>query len=119
MAAPLKDSFGPDVPARIAEAIAVADPTFPVRAFLADALGGYDDLELTPRARHIARSLHAHLPAGYEAAIEVLLASLGPPSEREPLTGMASFLYAPHVFFIADYGVDHWEASMRAQYELT
>jgi 3-methyladenine DNA glycosylase AlkC len=119
LAAPLKDSFGPDVPARIAEAIATAHPTFPVSAFLADALDGYNDLELTPRARHISRALHAHLPADYEAAIDVLLASLGPPSEREPLNGMASFLYAPHVFFIADYGVDHWEASMRAQYEIT
>jgi 3-methyladenine DNA glycosylase AlkC len=119
MAAPLKDSFGPDVPARIAEAISEVRPGFPVRAFLADALEGYEDLELTPRARHIARALRAHLPADYEEAIDVLLASLGPRTESEPLTGMAAFFYAPHVFFVADYGLDHWEASMRAQYELT
>lgn len=119
MAAPLKDSFGPDVPARIAEAIAAVHPTFPASVFLADALDGFDELELTPRAQHIALALHAHLPTDYEEAIQVLLASLGPPSERELLTGMASFRYAPHIFFIADYGADHWEASIRAQYELT
>jgi 3-methyladenine DNA glycosylase AlkC len=119
MAAPLKDSFGPDVPARIAEAIVAVHPTFPVSAFLADALDGYDDLELTPRARYIALALRAHLPADYDSAIEVLLASLGPHSGRQSLSGMASFLYAPHVFFIADYGGNHWETSMRAQYELT
>ncbi|HZK51504.1 MAG TPA: hypothetical protein VFD47_08065 [Actinomycetota bacterium] len=49
MAAPLKDRFGPDVPRRIAEAIAVVRPGFPVRLFLADALDGYEDLELMPR----------------------------------------------------------------------
>lgn len=119
MAAPLKDSFGPDVPARIAEAIEAVHPTFPVVAFLADALDGYNDLELTPRARHIARALHAHLPADYDQAIGVLLASLGPPSERAPLAGMAAFVYAPHVFFVADYGHEHWDTSMRAQHEIT
>jgi 3-methyladenine DNA glycosylase AlkC len=35
------------------------------------------------------------------------------------LTGMDVFVYLPHVFFVAEFGVDHFEASMRAQYELT
>jgi 3-methyladenine DNA glycosylase AlkC len=119
MAAPLKNSFGSDVPVRIAEAIVAIEPRFPVRAFLADALEGYEELELTPRARHIARALHSHLPSDYEEAIEVLLASLGSQTESEELTGMAAFFYAPHVYFVAYYGLDHWETSMRAQYQLT
>jgi 3-methyladenine DNA glycosylase AlkC len=119
MATPLKDSFGPDVPVRIAGAIAAVHPSFPVEAFLADALRGYGALELTPRCRHIADALHAHLPADYDQAIDILLASLGPPAERPVLTGMAAFFYAPHVFFVADHGLDHWETSMRAQHELT
>ena len=119
MAEPLKDSFGPDVPRRIADAIVAVRPGFPARAFLAEALDGYEDLELTPRARRIARALRAHLPADYDEAIDVLLASLGPRIEGEELTGMASFFYAPHVFFIAECGLGHWETSMRAQYELT
>lgn len=119
MAAPLKDSFGAEVPARIASAIVAVHPKFPVNAFLDDALDGYDELELTPRARQIARALHSHLPDDYDQAIEILLASLGPPPERETLTGMATFIYAPHVYFVADYGLHSWETSMRAQYELT
>jgi 3-methyladenine DNA glycosylase AlkC len=119
VAAPLKDSFGPDVAARIADSIVAVWPPFRVRAFLGDALDGFDELELTPRARHIARALHAHLPAKYGEAIDVLLDSLGPRIEGEELTGMAAFFYAPHVFFVAEYGLDDWEASMRAQYELT
>jgi 3-methyladenine DNA glycosylase AlkC len=119
MAAPLKDSFGPDVPGRIASAISAVHPNFPASAFVTEALVGYDHLELTPRCRQIARALHAHLPGDYDAAIDILLRSLGPPAERVALTGMAAFFYAPHIFFVADYGLDHWETSMRAQYELT
>jgi 3-methyladenine DNA glycosylase AlkC len=119
VAEPLKNHFGPDVPKRIAAAIAAVRPGFPSRRFLADALDGYEELELTPRARHIARALHTHLPADYDEAIDVLLASLGPQTEGEELTGMAAFLYAPHVFFVAEHGLDHWETSMRAQHELT
>ena len=95
------------------------DGSFPVDAFLADALDGYQALELTPRARHIARALARHLPADYERAIEILVASLGPKLDSPELTGMDVFIYLPHVFFVAEYGVDHFEASMRAQYELT
>ncbi|MGH2636641.1 MAG: DNA alkylation repair protein [Actinomycetota bacterium] len=119
MAEPLKDRFGPDVPRRIAEAIVAVEPGFASRRFLADALEGYEDLELTPRARHIARALHAHLPADYDEAIGMLLASLGPRHDGDDLEGMAAFFYAPHVFFVAEYGLDHWDTSMRAQYELT
>jgi len=119
MATPLKDMFGSDVPARIAAAIAAVHLSFPVDPFVAEALDGYEALELTPRCRQIARALRTHLPDDYDEAIRVLLASLGPPSERPALTGMAAFFYAPHVFFVADYGLGHWETSMRAQYELT
>jgi 3-methyladenine DNA glycosylase AlkC len=119
MATPLKDSFGPDVPRRIAEAIAVVRPGFPVRRFLVDALDGYEDLELMPRGRHIARALNAHLPTDYDEAIEILLASLDPLTQGEELTGMATFIHMPHVFYVAEYGRGHWDTSMKAQHQLT
>jgi len=119
MAEPLKDSFGRDVPRRIAGMISSVRPAFPSRAFVRDALAGYDDLELTPRAWQIARALRKHLPQDYDEAIGVLLASLGPPIEEAELTGMGVFVYLPHVFFVAEYGLDDFDTSMRAQYELT
>jgi 3-methyladenine DNA glycosylase AlkC len=39
-------------------------------------------------------------------------------SERLP-RGMGGFLFLPHVFFVAEYGLEHFETSMRAQYVLT
>ena len=119
MAEPLKNYFGPEVPARIAGMIEKVDDAFPAEDFLAEALDGYEELELTPRAWHIAGTLRRHLPQGYEQAIEILVASLGPRLETSELTGMDVFVYLPHVFFVAEFGVEHFEASMRAQYELT
>ncbi len=119
MAEPLKNYFGPEVPAQIAGMIEKVDDSFHGEDFLAEALVGYEDLELTPRARHIARALRRHLPQDYKQAIEVLVASLGPRLETAELTGMDVFVYLPHVFFVAEYGIEHFETSMRAQYELT
>src|SRR5215211_4802104 len=119
MAEPLKNSFGPEVPARIARMIKEADNTFDEHAFLTDALIGYQDLELTPRAWQIADALGHDLPQDYERAIDILMASLGPKLDMAELTGMDVFVYLPHVFYVAKFGVDHFEASMRAQYELT
>jgi 3-methyladenine DNA glycosylase AlkC len=119
MAEPLKNSFGPEAPARIAGMIEKVHDAFATEAFLAEALDGYEALELTPRAWHIARVLGRHLPQDYGQAIEILVASLGPKLETTELTGMDAFVYLPHVFFVAEFGVDHFEASMRAQYELT
>jgi 3-methyladenine DNA glycosylase AlkC len=115
----LKDLFGADVPARIGRDVVAVWPPFGYDAFLGDALDGFEALELTPRARHIAHALHRHLPDDYEVAVEVLLASLDQRPDGLSLTGMESFYYAPHVYFVADFGLDHWDASMRAQYELT
>jgi 3-methyladenine DNA glycosylase AlkC len=117
MAEPLRNSYGPDVPRRIATMIAAVHPAFPAAEFLADALDGYETLELTPRARRITAALARHLPAEPAAAIDILIASLGPKTER--LQGMEPFIYLPHVYFVADHGLDCFETSMRAQYELT
>ncbi len=119
MAEPLKNYYGPEVPARIARMIREVDRDFDEDAFLADALDGYQALELTPRAWQIAHALGRHLPQDYERAIEILIASLGPKLEAAELTGMDVFVYLPHVFFVAKFGVDHFDVSMRAQYELT
>ena len=120
MAERLKDRFGTEVPAKIAEMISAVDPTFDSESFVADALDGYDDLELTDRARTIAAALANHLPADRAEALRILVRSLGEPiADQERLEGMASFIYLPHVFFVAAHGLDHFEEAMAAQYELT
>jgi 3-methyladenine DNA glycosylase AlkC len=92
---------------------------FDAAAFERQALAGYEALELMPRARHIAAAMHAHLPADYPGAIAAILASLGPPLDDEPNPGLGSFLYLPHVFYVAEHGLGHFELSMQAQHALT
>jgi 3-methyladenine DNA glycosylase AlkC len=119
LAEPLKNQFGSNIPKVIAGMVRAVDSNFPAAAFIKDALKGYDVLELMPRGRHIAQTLRKHLPADYEQAIALLVASSGQPHAHDAGSGMTSFLYMPHMFFIRDYGLDHFEASMQAQYVLT
>ncbi len=119
MAEPLKNQYGPEIPGKIAGMIALVYPDFDGEAFLRTALDGYEPLELMPRGRHIARALRRHLPGEYPEAVEILINSLGPKLDGTESFGMAPFLYLPHVFFVADYGLDHFEPSLRAQYEIT
>jgi 3-methyladenine DNA glycosylase AlkC len=119
MGEPLKNHYGPDIPRRIGGMIADAWPAFDKKAFVAAALKGYEPLELKQRAHHIAKAMHAHLPREFPVAVDILLASLGPALEETESFGMAPFLYFPHLIFVAEHGLDHFEESMRAQHELT
>ncbi|MGV3629257.1 MAG: DNA alkylation repair protein [Betaproteobacteria bacterium] len=118
MAEPLKNSYGPEIPRRIAAMIAEVYPAFPKAAFLRDALAGYEALELMPRGRHIAQALRSHLPQDVPAALDILLASIDAPGDDRggPL---ASFLFMPHTVYVSAYALDHFEAAMHAQYVLT
>jgi 3-methyladenine DNA glycosylase AlkC len=119
MAEPLKNSYGPEIPTRIAAMIRGVYPEFPTESFLADVLDGYEALELMPRGRHISKALRRHLPENYETACEILINSLGPANNKTESNGMTVFQYMPHANFVADYGLDYFELSMRAQYEIT
>jgi 3-methyladenine DNA glycosylase AlkC len=121
VAAPLKRFFDRPLVERIAGGIAAAHPAFPRDAFVRDAARGLERLELLDRGRHIAAALRRHLPPDAGEAIGILVASLGPeiPGDTIDRQGMAPFLYLPHVIFVAEHGRGHFEASMRAQHELT
>ena len=119
MAEPLKNQYGPEIPSKIAGMISEVFPKFDSTAFIGDTLDGYEALGLTQRGWHITKTLRQYLPRDYAAAIEILMASLGPKLEKTEGNGMETFTYLPHVFFVAEYGLDHFEASMLAQYELT
>lgn len=121
MAEPLKTFFSPQLVRRLAADIARVQPGFRSRAFVEQASAGLDELELLDRGKHIASVLARHLPPAYPDAIDVLLRSLGPRHATDELVGagMAPFYYLPHVLFVAERGLDCFDVSMRAQYELT
>ncbi len=117
----LKSFFSSELVRRLASDIVRVHPNFPAQPFVKQACSGLDGLELLDRGKHIARVLGHHLPSAYPKAIEILLRSIGPEHKTEELlgVGMAPFFYLPHLFFVAERGLDHFDLSMRAQYELT
>lgn len=121
MASSLKDFYSPAVVRRLGEGIGAVYGAFDLERWKREAQDGFEELSLTDRARHLMRCLHRQLPVDYEEAIAILIASLGPCAGEVDLSGMAPFIYLPHVYFVAEYGLaeKHFEASMRAQYELT
>jgi 3-methyladenine DNA glycosylase AlkC len=121
MADPLKTFFSPALVRQLAADVARVHPPFRSDAFVRQACRGLGDLELLDRGRHIMRALGEYLPAAYPDAVHVLIASLGPEHVSDELigVGMAPFRYLPHTMFVAERGLDHFDASMRANYELT
>jgi 3-methyladenine DNA glycosylase AlkC len=120
MGEPLKKQFDRAVPRAIAEQVSRVWGGFQAERFLADVLKGYDQLELMDRGRAIGNALSRHLPPEYPSALDVLLRSIREPHSGHKLRGgMAAFYYMPHTSFIASYGLDHFELSMKAQHELT
>lgn len=115
----LKDSYGPEVPTRIAEWIGEVHPDFDQRAFLASTLDGYADLELMGRARHIAMTLAQYLPPDPGEAIAVLQRSLPIPEQVAAWQSMQAFTLMPYGMFVATHGLDFFEASMQLQYDIT
>lgn len=119
MATSLKTFFSRSLVRRLGADVARVHPGFPERRFVKKACSGLDALELLDRGRHIARVLGECLPRPYPDAIAVLLRSLGPEHATDELVGagMAPFFYLPHVLFVAERGLEHFDLSMRAQYE--
>jgi 3-methyladenine DNA glycosylase AlkC len=119
MAEALKHFFNVELIRSLADEIGAVYAPLDRRRFVQDGLAGLEVLELTARGAHLAQVMRRHLPQDYEAAVGVLLASLGPEHVQSETFGMAPFRYLPHTCFVATFGLEHFETSMQAQYELT
>ncbi|MCL1593622.1 MAG: DNA alkylation repair protein [Actinomycetia bacterium] len=119
MAEPLKNSFGPNVIVAVADMLAQSQPDFDREGFIELGSSGFEELELTARARHLSSALAEMLPTDRGIALDIITNSLGATIDESELTGMEGFRYLPFVLFVAEHGLDHFEQSMTAQYELT
>jgi 3-methyladenine DNA glycosylase AlkC len=111
----------------LAHNIALVHARFDDDRFRQTAMEGLAPLAILDRGHHLARVLREHLPVRYEDSVRILIESLTPVLSRTSDNGLAPFFYLPHVFFVANYGLDPegnggrdpFEASMKAQYEIT
>lgn len=116
---PLKSILGKKAITQLAYNLGFAYPELDQQAFIESALNGLEPLTLTERSKHITAVMRKQLPENYTEAIEVILNSLTPPLTGTENNGLASMIYMPHCQYIADYGLEHFDLSMEAQYELT
>jgi len=116
---PLKMILDQDAITQLAENFHFVYPEFDKIAFINNAMKGIDILSITERSNHIAESMKNYLPKNYIKAIEIILKSLTPPLEKTEGNGLAVLFYMPHSSFVAKYGIDSFDVSMNAQYELT
>ena len=116
---PLKQVLGKEAIDCLANNISFVHAKFKSDAFRQAALNNLEPLGVLDRGKHLAKSLRQYLPQPYPDAIDILLASLTPPLTRTDNFGLAVFFYLPHIYFVSEYGLDFFEKSMQAQYELT
>jgi len=119
MAYELRDFYNATVIDDIARDLKRAYSAFSVRAFTKECLDGLASLSLTGRAAHIAAAMRRHLPTDFDQVADILERSLGTHHESTESFGMAPFKYLPHTMLTASDGLQHFEASMRLQYEIT
>lgn len=119
MAEPLKNSFDAAVVRSLAADLSRAWPAFDARGFVRASLRGLDDLELLARGAHVADAMRAFLPPHPPEALAILERSLGALHASTESFGMTPFRYQPHASFVARFGLEHFEESMRFQHALT
>jgi 3-methyladenine DNA glycosylase AlkC len=106
MPKPLKNLYTPQLIARLADEIRHSYPSFNAKAFQRTVLNEqWPQLELKQRMRHIAQSIHRHLPVPYAEQIRVL-------TEVAPrFTGFLALLFPD---FVEVYGLEDPDVSIPA-----
>jgi 3-methyladenine DNA glycosylase AlkC len=115
---PFKYAFGLELAEKMAAQIRAVYPTFDAENFVKHVGARVDSLELKGRISLIAEALRETLPADYPEALGILMQILGP----ENGGGEASNDYRhmwPIAQFVEVYGLEHYEPSMKAMYEIT
>ena len=116
---PLKELLDRGLIDLIADSLVAVVPHFDRRGFVGLANSGLADLELMPRAQHIANAMAVHLAGVPAEAARQLIASLGPQLTVTKGYGLKVFFYLPHTAFIARHLIADWSAGMQANYEIT
>lgn len=112
-----KDYFDRAAARALGNQVSAVDPAFDADAFVRAATRGLTKLEFADRVRNFSDALAAQLP-GSPASLETLTRSLPDPlPDADSVTD--GFLQWPIGQYIADHGLDHYDASMVAMIELT
>lgn len=115
----MKNNFGTNLAELLNDKIIKAYLNFKSKQFISHVEKNCEPLELKDRVALIAESLEKSLPVAYNESIKVLTKIMGEPNQKE--TGMFSEFYwlMPVGVFIERNGLNDFETSIKAIYELT
>mgnify|MGYP003449344506 CR=1 FL=1 len=119
MAEPLKNLLNEDAIRWLADSLASAYPGFDHGGFCRAAMVGLSQLELKPRAAHIARCMERFLPPHFPEAARIVAASLGPVVDATGENGISALRYFVHDSFIEQFGLEHPADAFTLQFEVT
>lgn len=115
----LKNYFGEELAHHLSSLIKPHFPNFPSDLFVQSVTCRIGPLELKGRVAVISDELHNVLPTNYSEALNILLKILGPENKTESGMFTNGYFLMPIAFFVEKYGLQHFEISMNALYEIT
>ncbi|VFJ14952.1 3-methyladenine DNA glycosylase [Candidatus Nitrosocosmicus franklandus] len=115
----LKDFYGKELAILLAGKISKVYPSFQRQDFINSVDKRVNDLELKDRIKLITENLYEYLPLRYPDVVNILINILGPPNPNE--TGMfrEGYWIMPISFYVETYGLDNFETSTNAIYQIT
>lgn len=115
----VRDVFNARVVNQLAADLARVWSGFDARGFSRVVNSRLKDLSFSGRAAWIRDSLWGYLPKDFPRALEIILKALPPEIVADDLTGYDGFIVMPQNDFVAKYGLEHYELSMGALYQMT
>jgi 3-methyladenine DNA glycosylase AlkC len=114
-----KHFYGMNLATLLAEKIARVYPAFNTAAYLAEVAAKLEPLEMMGRVRLMARVLRRQLPPAYPDALTILLGILDAPLPDDGGMFNDGYWVLPIAQFVEEYGLDDFDASANALYEVT
>ena len=125
MAEPFKNLLNKEIIESMATHFQRQWPELDDKAFVAMATNDLDALELKARTERITETMIDHLPADFEKAAKIMLASLGTPLADDisagtvDAKGISGWAVTPMTHYVGLRGHDHFDLSMMLFKEMT
>jgi 3-methyladenine DNA glycosylase AlkC len=115
----VRDVFNERVVNQLATDLAQVWSGFDAHGFSRTVNSRLKDLSFSGRAALIRDSLWEYLPKDFSRALKIILKTLPPEIAEDDLNGYEGFIVMPQNDFVAKYGLDHYDLSMQALYQMT
>jgi 3-methyladenine DNA glycosylase AlkC len=119
----LRDVFNKNNVTLFAKEVSKNFPDFKENDFINYITPKLSELSWLDRSKLITEALEKYLPKDFEKAATILINSLGPEIVVDEIisdmTNYSGFMIMPQTLFISRHGLNHYDLSMNALYEMT